>query len=210
MYKIYINHTPVWLVGLEESIPVENGGESLELFHHGRPKFLLNLVDQLEKSRRFARAIVRGQNADSIFEDFKKNFHVVPAAGGLVLDAQGRGLFIFRRGYWDLPKGKIDAGESPQVAALREVEEETGLASPQIVAPLLTTWHTYRQGGKRILKPTHWFLMHSNGGPLRLQHEEDIESAEWMAPEEFLSSPPGPAYASILDVVRAAVALPHT
>lgn len=207
MYKIYINDTPVWLVGQDEPEPNGLEGERLELYYHGKPKFLLNLVDQLEKSRRFSAAIVTGASAETIFEDFKKAFHIVPAAGGLVLDPAGRGLFIFRRGFWDLPKGKIDEGETPPEAALREVTEETGLQRLQLVEPLVTTWHTYRQKGKRFLKPTHWFLMHSAADELRLQREEDIEAAKWMMPEDFLNHPPGPVYGSILDVVRTSLEL---
>jgi 8-oxo-dGTP diphosphatase len=53
----------------------------------------------------------------------------VQAAGGVVVDADGRVALVHRPEYddWTLPKGKLDAGESFEEAALREVEEETGL-----------------------------------------------------------------------------------
>jgi ADP-ribose pyrophosphatase YjhB (NUDIX family) len=51
---------------------------------------------------------------------------IVMAAGGLVENEHGEILLIYRKKHWDLPKGKLDAGETLEECAVREVEEETG------------------------------------------------------------------------------------
>jgi len=100
-------------------------------------------------------------------------------------------LFIFRRGCWDLPKGKIDEGETPSEAAIREVREETGLIQLSITGELPATWHIYpssweKDKGKWILKETKWFLMEGNSGePLVPETKEDIEEARWFSEPEL-------------------------
>lgn len=84
---------------------------------------------------------------------------VIKAAGGVVQAGDGRVLMILRNGVWDLPKGKIESGESVEEAAIREVEEETGLRGLSIRQSLGTTKHSYILNGKLIEKTTWWFLM---------------------------------------------------
>lgn len=88
----------------------------------------------------------------------KKTFRMAPAAGGVVLTNNGF-VSIIRNGIPDLPKGHIEAGESPETAAVREVEEETGINNLHIIKPLPDTWHCYRLNGQWVLKKTSWFLM---------------------------------------------------
>ena len=105
---------------------------------------------------------------------FLKNMEVVPAAGGLVLNAEKEALFIYRNDVWDLPKGKIEKGESIEEAAIREVEEECGIFNLVIQKELITTYHIYYQKGIK-LKQTYWFLMYSNDDrKLTPQLEEGI------------------------------------
>lgn len=203
MYKIYINNIPFLILPLDSPEILE--GEVLRLHYPGKRKFLLNVVDQLEKTNRIQGVELRSNDPDEVWEQFQKLFLILPAAGGLVKNPEGECLFIFRRGYWDLPKGKVDEGESFEEAAIREVQEETGLMDVKLKKPLITTWHTYRQKGKRILKPTQWFLMDSSAKALKLQYEEDIEKAEWIPFEDCLADPPQPIYRAILDVIRSAV-----
>ena len=89
-------------------------------------------------------------------------------------------LFIFRRGKWDLPKGKSDIGETNKQTALREVVEETGIKELVIKNFFKTTFHLVRNNGKYFLKETRWFLMYSNyQGKLHPQVEEGIKSVKW-------------------------------
>jgi 8-oxo-dGTP pyrophosphatase MutT (NUDIX family) len=120
--------------------------------------------------------------------DFKSHtvsMEVIEAAGGMVLNTQGDVLMIFRRGFWDLPKGKIEPGESIEKCALREVQEETGLKRLEIIEKLQVTYHTYQIGNRTILKPSHWFRMiHLENEKTIPQTEEDITEIKWMNQKE--------------------------
>ena len=107
---------------------------------------------------------------------------VVRAAGGLVENEAGEVLMIRRKGWPDLPKGHIDEGETSEQAALREVQEETGLAEVEIVCPLCTTRHFHRAYGHWEVKQTEWYLMYAPGSAPALQPEEgeQITAAEWL------------------------------
>lgn len=122
----------------------------------------------------------------ALFNLFTTYFVVLEAAGGLVRHELCRYLFIKRFGKWDIPKGKIEPGESPEMAAIREVTEESGISEPRIIRPLPPTYHTYNLEGTRILKKTWWFLMHLDGKMNTIpQREEGITEAVWLVPSQF-------------------------
>lgn len=134
---------------------------------------------------------------------FFKKFTLVQAAGGLVKNGKEEMLLIFRRGKWDLPKGKLDKGETLAQCAVREVKEETGLKQIQLAAPLATTWHTYHEGTRFILKESHWYAMEAPGDqPLVPQAEEDIRAIKWVAAAE-LDEYMQHTYPSVRDVLKA-------
>ena len=111
---------------------------------------------------------------------------LILAAGGLVLNEKGEVLFMFRKGKWDLPKGKLDPGETMDACALREVMEETGLVQVALKNFLLTTEHLYTERGKPILKKSHWYLMEADSHQrLVPQAEEEISELRWLAPADF-------------------------
>ena len=121
-----------------------------------------------------------------LWQQFCSLFRCIEAAGGIVENSHGELLVINRLGVPDLPKGKAEAGESPQENALREVREETGLSGLQLGRHLAETFHTYRMGDDTVLKRTTWFSMHVNGRPeLRPQSEENITDAQWLTRAEF-------------------------
>ena len=97
---------------------------------------------------------------DAVAEALKTTFKLVLAAGGIVAK-DGEFVSIVRHGIPDLPKGHIEKGESPEQAALREVEEETGIGKLQIVKTLPSTWHCYLEHEEWKLKRTCWYLMES-------------------------------------------------
>lgn len=112
-------------------------------------------------------------------EAIKKPFKVIKAAGGVVI-RNDKMLLMFRRGVWDLPKGKLDDGESSRKAAAREVQEETGIRVA-IGERICTTWHTYTLNGNRILKRTKWYRMNVvDDSRMAPQVEEDIEKLAWL------------------------------
>ena len=142
------------------------------------------------------------QDVEALLQAFKKQIRVITAGGGLVHTAANTLLLIFRKGKWDLPKGKLDAGESVEAAALREVTEETGLTTLQLEQPITVTYHTYSEKGELILKESHWFLMKSpQQENLTPQLEEDIERCEWVNPanlDPYLAN----THPSIIDVLK--------
>jgi 8-oxo-dGTP pyrophosphatase MutT (NUDIX family) len=106
----------------------------------------------------------------------------VGAAGGYLTRSTDRRrelLLIFRRGVWDLPKGKIDAGESIRGAALREVREELGIEDVHVGRSLGTTVHGYRHKGRFMVKTTHWMEMATEADEFHPEAEEGIERVAW-------------------------------
>jgi 8-oxo-dGTP pyrophosphatase MutT (NUDIX family) len=123
---------------------------------------------------------------ERFLEALWSRFRHIEAAGGRVHDRFGRILMIYRLGHWDLPKGKIEAGELPLEAAAREIEEECGLSALEMTAELDCSYHIYRQKGVWYLKKTHWFQFQiSNDQELIPQAEEGIEKIEWLDTEEI-------------------------
>lgn len=119
-------------------------------------------------------------NEEKLLRIFAKQVPIVRAGGGLVKNDKGEILFIFRNGKWDLPKGKLDKGETIAAAALREVEEETGVKGLKLGGLLALTYHVYKRNGKYKLKETHWYQMSTNyDGELVGQCDEGIEKVAW-------------------------------
>jgi 8-oxo-dGTP pyrophosphatase MutT (NUDIX family) len=117
---------------------------------------------------------------------FFKKFTFIQAAGGLVQNENNEFLLIFRRGKWDLPKGKTDKGEELEDCAVREVEEETGLKNVKLISPLTITYHTYHEGARFVLKESHWYNMKISGAQkLVPQTTEDIHEIKWVKAEDF-------------------------
>ena len=122
-----------------------------------------------------------GRKNDDVWAMFNSLFVFVHAAGGAVTDEKGRLLVIRRKGRLDLPKGKLDKGETVEDGAVREVMEECGLRRVELVKPLTTTWHTYERKGRRHLKRTDWFLMRAGSRQwLEPEEREGIEEVIWM------------------------------
>lgn len=107
----------------------------------------------------------------------------IVAAGGIVQNDYQEILIIFRRGVWDLPKGKLDEGESIEQCAVREVEEETGLQNVELCSFIQITHHEYfdKWVAQDVVKETHWFAMRIYGNQILVpQAEEDIEKIVWV------------------------------
>lgn len=128
---------------------------------------------------------------------------IINAAGGLVRNEQGELLMIHRRGFWDLPKGKLELKETAAEGAKREVEEETGVLIDEVKEPAIVTYHAYVLRGMRCIKHTDWFHMIAkpNQHSLVPQTEEDIEDVRWVKKDELSTLLPL-AYPLIADLVR--------
>lgn len=142
------------------------------------------------------------ENLENGLEKFRKAFKYIYAAGGLIED-KDKYLFIFRLKRWDLPKGKLDMGEKPEEAAIRECEEECGITQLTITKTLEPTYHIYPHKGAYALKKTYWYAMSTNHtGKLVPQLEENIEQVEWFDKTQIKELVLPNSYPAILDVIN--------
>ncbi len=136
---------------------------------------------------------------DVLFSESEKDFEralfsfykLISAAGGVVKNSDGKVLMMFRRGKWDLPKGKVDKGETIRHAAKREVMEETGIGKLKVIDKIKflngeqdCTYHTYEINGKPVIKATYWFEMFSDEKSLTPQLLEGITAVGWYSKKE--------------------------
>ncbi|MEM9887633.1 MAG: NUDIX domain-containing protein [Bacteroidota bacterium] len=203
MYKVYINECPIQLISKSEYEQGKFKSNDTRLVAHyaGKAKFLLHYIDLLEKNHQMESITLYAKDVSKLIRDFERLFKIVEAGGGLVFNAKGKALLIFRRGFWDLPKGKMDEGESKEQAAVREVQEETGLKEVSLKNFICETNHVYRnKKNKRCIKKTYWYEMESVQKKLVPQTEEDIEKAIWAELNVFLSTKPK-IYKNIVEVI---------
>jgi 8-oxo-dGTP pyrophosphatase MutT (NUDIX family) len=199
--KIYFNDKPLFLCDAVD--------ETIEPYvHHDDAVFIDELdthtvktmLHEMQQEKVHAGVFLH-PDLEELKKAFFKKFVFILAAGGLVENENGEWLLIYRRGKWDLPKGKLEKGEKLDECAVREVEEETGLKKVQLIQPLCVTWHTYHEGTKFILKESHWYKMKAGGKQsLVPQTEEDILEVKWVKPsgiDEYL----GLSFPSIADVL---------
>lgn len=126
----------------------------------------------------------------------------IVAAGGIVSNEENKILFQFRRRKWDLPKGKLEEGESIEECAVREVEEETGLQNIKLGKLIGVTNHFYKEKGQEVEKETHWFEMKVSGNQeLVPQLEEDITDLKWVSKHE-LKEYYSNTFKNIIDIVE--------
>jgi 8-oxo-dGTP pyrophosphatase MutT (NUDIX family) len=175
MYKIFINDKPLIFtksqisVGIYASLPV----------HEFSAQSLMGIVREVEELNHKG-AVIICEDFEMAWTEFNQYFKSIVAAGGLVYNTEGQLLLIKRLGKWDLPKGKIDAGETVEEAAIREVEEECGINQLSIISKVTTSYHSYKLHGHRFIKVTHWFKMKTLfDGVLIPQAEESITEAIW-------------------------------
>jgi 8-oxo-dGTP pyrophosphatase MutT (NUDIX family) len=180
--KVYFGDKPVFLCDdIDDSLH--------EYLHHPDTTFMdevsgpaiKSLLHEIVKPN-FHAGIVRHQDLAVLRKAFWKHFTIIQAAGGLVENEDGEVLLIFRRGKWDLPKGKLDPGETLEQCAVREVQEETGLQSVTPGDFLLTTYHTYNDYGHAVLKESHWYRMKASVSETLIpQTIEDIHEIKWVS-----------------------------
>ena len=133
------------------------------------------------------------------------------AAGGVVVNPNNEILWIFRRGFWDLPKGKLDPNETLEACAIREVMEETGISHLVLGKLILTTTHQYHDTylNKEVEKTTYWYAMTTDtlqdGKP---QTEEDIEAIAWVKKAD-LAPYLAKTYETIKEVMEAFLTSTH-
>jgi 8-oxo-dGTP pyrophosphatase MutT (NUDIX family) len=142
------------------------------------------------------------ESIDKGFDKLRKTFKLIYAAGGLI-EKNNKYLFIYRLRTWDLPKGKLDMGESPEEAGIRECEEECGITKLTIIKELPSTYHIYQYKGSFALKKIFWYAMNTeHNGILVPQIEEKIERVEWFDKTQIVDIVVPNTYPAILDVIK--------
>ncbi|MCF6241465.1 MAG: NUDIX domain-containing protein [Bacteroidales bacterium] len=198
MYKIYFENRYIEII---ENIDKKNITDKQKIISYKNRKSFYKAVKDFKKDKKIVCLSVLSPKPKKVFKQLKKMFTFIPAAGGLVINQEGKLLLIKRNGKWDLPKGKIEKGEKKRTAAIREVEEECGISSLSIVNKIKKTYHTYEAYGKKVFKTTHWYLMQYHGNEaLKPQTKEGITEAVWKNKEEVKDCMNN-MYSSLLDIV---------
>lgn len=198
--KIYFNDKPLFLCdGIDAELEPYRHHDDAVYIDEFNVHTVKSMIHEMEQPRVHA-GIFYHADLEALKKAFWKKFTLVKAGGGLVVNPHQAILLIFRRGKWDLPKGKLDPGETIEQCALREVREETGLKDIHLDGSMLTTYHTYHESGKFILKESHWYRMHTRDSSLVPQTEEDITQVLW-ADEQKVNEALGNSFPSIVDVI---------
>ncbi len=201
MYKVFFNERLIALHSIEDKAVLS---DSLEIKDLEDLKNKLPLILDAEDD-----ITLVSDNVDVLLEQFKQALCFVEAAGGIVCNENDELLFIHRLGVWDLPKGKLEKGESPEVCAGREIAEECGISGHQIKEKITDTYHIYERKGKLYLKKTYWYyfeLDNADSQELTPQTEEDIEQVVWFDQDEITLALVD-TYASIQEVYQSFLAL---
>jgi 8-oxo-dGTP pyrophosphatase MutT (NUDIX family) len=203
--KIYFGDKPLFLCDAIDKM--------IEPFvHHDDAVFIdeldshtiKSMIHEMQQSKIHAGVFLHADLA-GLKKAFWKKFTIIQAGGGLVSNEKDEILMIFRRGKWDLPKGKLDKGETLEQCAVREVQEETSLQKITLQSPLIITYHTYHEATKFVLKESHWFAMTAKDQKKLIpQTEEDIHEIKWVSKNE-IKKYMQQTFPSIIDVLRAGV-----
>ncbi|RYZ99813.1 MAG: NUDIX domain-containing protein [Sphingobacteriaceae bacterium] len=172
-YRIYINQKVILIT---EIIP-ENA-ESYQLID-GQTFNLKTIYPKILKYN-IELFYVVCENAKAFMKSVENSITMIEAAGGLVRNEDGNYLFIYRNDKWDLPKGKLEIGEGKKEGAVREVEEECGIAVEKAGKRICKTYHVYTIKRQVVLKKTYWYDMkHKGHAKLKPQKEEGITDVRW-------------------------------
>ncbi len=170
MYKVFVNRLSIVLT-------------SDKKYLDNSATFLLSSIsikEIVKKLKIYDEIFLYHPNKKKLLKEFKKGVKTIVAAGGIVKNKENQILFIYRKGKWDLPKGKIEKNEKIDEGALREVIEETGIKKVKIDRFFDTTYHIIKNQKQYFLKETHWYKMKSNyTGKLKPQKSEGIRSVRW-------------------------------
>lgn len=202
--KVYFNNKPLILTNDRQSYVREHPiAEGYLSFTGAFPRSFRLAVEHLSKLASLG-AMIEDISERSLWEELYDLYEPVDAGGGVVMNEEGKVLMIYRRGKWDLPKGKRDDGEDIAACALREVQEETGLQNISLGEKICDTYHVYTQNRENLLKHTAWYRMAATGNEKLIpQKEENILEARWV-PEPDLGPIVLKSYEAVREVLLAA------
>ena len=177
MYTFFINDKPLLLTNAPDT-SAQFG--HLPLLEYSNLNKLMEAVRKVEEPDQSGMQLICADPTE-VLQLLKAQFTVIHAGGGIVFNEAQQLLLMKRLGKWDLPKGKIDPGETAEEGALREVEEECGIDQLSIRNFFSNSYHTYKLQGHRFLKLTHWYIMDTSfTGVLVPQIEESITEVKWV------------------------------
>ena len=201
MHTVYFENRCITIC---QRTQVPSGIREEQIVEYHGPDSIRELPERFAADTSLPDLFLIADDETACYTAFCALFTEIQAGGGLVFNARGDALMIFRRGLWDLPKGKCEAGERIEECAVREVLEETGLTEVECGPLICVTHHTYHLDGRFCLKHTYWYRMKNRGAEmLRPQVEEEIDKAEWMPWSEVLSHAPL-CYNSVKEVISRA------
>lgn len=203
--KIYFNNK---FIEFKEDVAQTSQYQQIRFYEEFTEETLKNLVTELlsESEERMSENAecygTHARNFEMVFNYLKKELYYIEAAGGFIKKKDDY-LFIYRFERWDLPKGKLDKGETVEHAAIRECEEECAVKNLKIEHRLVSTFHVYKYKKSFALKHTYWFFMTTDyDKKLKPQIEENITEVKWFTKEEIMSAVFANSYFTIKDVVN--------
>ncbi|MEQ8324141.1 MAG: NUDIX domain-containing protein [Vicingaceae bacterium] len=177
MYKVFINDRSLILT--DDYADYTSGYDTLYITYASEEAFF-ETIALLRDSPVLTSVCIYTDDLESLWSLFNSKYVIVEAAGGVVRN-DGQVLFIQKNGHWDLPKGKMEKGETADKTALREVKEECGISELKLDKPFDTTYYLFVENGQTKLKKTDWFLMESSeSGPFIGDAKEGITEVKWM------------------------------
>ncbi|MEO6819114.1 MAG: NUDIX domain-containing protein [Ginsengibacter sp.] len=182
--KIYFDSKPVYLCDeITPEITTLKDQEDTIYMYGLSNKYIQSMPRQIQEPQ-YNQGIIYHENFDDLKEAFFAQFKIRIAGGGLIMNEKDEILMIFRRGKWDLPKGKLDKGETIEECSVREVKEETGLKNVILGEKIGTTYHTYSERGVLMVKESVWFAMKASENEVLIpQTQEDILEVKWVDKE---------------------------
>jgi len=200
MYKVFYDNRAICFIDDFETWFAKESGlfyQFISIEH------LQIIIKTFTKIKEIPQLFIINEDIEATFTAYQRLYTLIEAGGGVVQSSNDEILAIKRHGKWDLPKGKLEHGETPEKGALREVEEECGIKNLAAKGLLTHTYHTYVLNEQPILKKTYWYSMeHSGDGQLTPQAEEGITEVNWF-PKHQLDAVISNTYASIIDVLQA-------
>lgn len=184
--KIYYNNKPLILTDNGPAYIERHAiAKGFEFYTGAFPRNFRLAFEHLDKLRTLG-VIIEDHSVTALWQELEKIYQPIDAGGGVVVNENGGVLMIYRRGKWDLPKGKLDDGEDIADCAVREVSEETGLKNIKLKEKICDTYHVYSQFGQNLLKRTAWYKMQGTSNDrLEPQKEENILEAKWITEKEL-------------------------
>ena len=198
--KIFVDESPIYIT---DELSAELKKKSIQnnvLFISDENLIKVDTILNALKTDK-KEVVILVDNIDHAKDIFFTHFINIEAAGGIVQNEKKEILFIFRRGKWDLPKGKIENDETPEICAAREIEEETGVKNLILKHKIGETYHIYKENETMILKTSHWFYFISNEQQdTAAQTEEDISEVKWIHTRS-IKEPMANTYQNIRDIL---------